>query len=44
VADAIHVGIVADHLISFTREAVRGRQSASFYSPYARETPRAAIS
>jgi radical SAM superfamily enzyme YgiQ (UPF0313 family) len=42
IADAIHVGIVAHHLISFTREAIRGHQGAAFYSPYARG--RAALS
>jgi radical SAM superfamily enzyme YgiQ (UPF0313 family) len=30
--EAIHVGLVAHHLIKFAREAVRGQQSASFYS------------
>jgi hopanoid C-2 methylase len=34
IADAIHVGAVAHHLITFTREAVRGRHNASFYSPH----------
>jgi hypothetical protein len=30
--DMIHVGLVAHHLITFAREAVSGRQNASFYS------------
>ena len=32
VEDMIHVGLVAHHLITFAREAVSGRQNASFYS------------
>ena len=32
VEQVIHVGLVAHHLISFAREAVSGRQNASFYS------------
>ncbi len=32
------VGFIAYHLIEFSREAVRGRQNASFYSARARET------
>ncbi|EQD48842.1 radical SAM domain-containing protein, partial [mine drainage metagenome] len=37
VEDVIHVGLVAHHLISYAREALSGRQNASYYS--ARETP-----
>ena len=33
VEEVIHVGLVAHHLISFAREAVAGRQNASYYSP-----------
>ena len=32
IEDVIHVGLVAHHLISYAREAVGGRQNASFYS------------
>jgi len=32
------VGFIAYHLIEFSREALRGRQNASFYSARARET------
>ncbi len=32
IEQVIHVGLVAHHLISFAREAVMGRQNASFYS------------
>jgi hopanoid C-2 methylase len=32
IEDMIHVGLVAHHLITFAREAVAGRQNASFYS------------
>ena len=32
IEQVIHVGLVAHHLISFAREAVRGSQNASFYS------------
>ncbi|HVB18045.1 MAG TPA: DUF4070 domain-containing protein [Stellaceae bacterium] len=30
--DVIHVGLVAHHLITFSRDAAAGRQNASFYS------------
>ena len=33
--DVLHIGLVAHHLISFTREALAGRQNASYYSPHA---------
>jgi radical SAM superfamily enzyme YgiQ (UPF0313 family) len=36
----IHVGLVAHHLITFTREAVSGEQNASFYSPRSRGSRR----
>jgi radical SAM superfamily enzyme YgiQ (UPF0313 family) len=32
IEDLIHVGLVAHHLIAFTREALAGGQNASFYS------------
>jgi hypothetical protein len=32
------VGFIGYHLIEFSREALRGRQNASFYSARARET------
>jgi hypothetical protein len=32
------VGFISYHLIEFSREALRGRQNASFYSARARET------
>jgi len=32
------VGFIAYHLIEFSREALRGRQNASFYSARARTT------
>jgi radical SAM superfamily enzyme YgiQ (UPF0313 family) len=33
----IHVGLVAHHLISFTKECIQGQESASFYSQKLRE-------
>jgi hopanoid C-2 methylase len=33
----IHVGLVAHHLIEFTRECLKGRESASFYSQKRRD-------
>jgi hopanoid C-2 methylase len=42
--DAVHVGLVAHHLITFTREASRGRHNASFYSARARLSDSAALS
>jgi hopanoid C-2 methylase len=33
IEDLIHMGLVAHHLIAFTRDAVGGRHSAAFYSP-----------
>ena len=33
----IHVGLVAHHLISFTKECTQGQESASFYSQKLRE-------
>jgi hypothetical protein len=36
---ALGTGLVAYHLIQFTREALRGEQNASFYSARAREQP-----
>ncbi len=35
VEEVIHVGLVAHHLISYAREAIAGRQNASYYSPRA---------
>jgi hypothetical protein len=35
VEEVIHIGLVAHHLISYTREALAGRQNASYYSPRA---------
>jgi radical SAM superfamily enzyme YgiQ (UPF0313 family) len=32
IEDVIHVGLVAHHLITFARDAVAGRENASFYS------------
>ncbi len=40
--DLLHVAIVAHHLISFARDAVHGRQNASFYSAKLREADRSA--
>ena len=37
IEDVIHVGLVAHHLIAFTRDAVSGRHNASFYSERLRE-------
>ena len=34
---AFNMGLVAHHLITFTREAVRGEQKASFYQAHARD-------
>jgi radical SAM superfamily enzyme YgiQ (UPF0313 family) len=36
IEDLIHIGLVAHHLIAFTREAVSGLQNASFYASGAR--------
>ena len=36
VEDVIHIGLVAHHLITFARDAVAGKQNASFYSAKAR--------
>jgi hopanoid C-2 methylase len=33
IEEVIHVGLVAHHLIKFSREAVAGAQNASFYAP-----------
>ncbi|HKD23719.1 MAG TPA: B12-binding domain-containing radical SAM protein [Rhizomicrobium sp.] len=33
IEEVIHVGLVAHHLIKFSREAVSGAQNASFYAP-----------
>jgi hopanoid C-2 methylase len=33
IEDIIHVSLVSHHLISFAREAARGKQNAAFYSP-----------
>lgn len=35
--DLLHIAIVAHHLITFARDAARGRQNASFYSAKVRE-------
>lgn len=32
IEDVIHIGLVAHHLIEFSRDAVSGAQNASFYS------------
>ncbi len=32
IEDALHIGLVAHHLIAFSRAALAGRQNASFYS------------
>jgi radical SAM superfamily enzyme YgiQ (UPF0313 family) len=37
IESVIHVGLIAHHLISFSRQAAVGAQNASFYSPNARE-------
>jgi radical SAM superfamily enzyme YgiQ (UPF0313 family) len=42
IEDLIHVTLVAHHLIAFTRDAVSGRQNASFYSAKMRERGAAA--
>jgi radical SAM superfamily enzyme YgiQ (UPF0313 family) len=42
IEEAIHLGVVAHHLITFAREAAAGRQNASFYSNRQRELARAA--
>jgi hypothetical protein len=42
VEEVIHVGLVAHHLISYAREAVAGRQNASYYSPRATPARRSA--
>jgi radical SAM superfamily enzyme YgiQ (UPF0313 family) len=39
IEDVIQVALVAHHLISFARDAVKGRQNASFYSPNTRSEP-----
>ena len=33
IEDLIHIGLVGHHLVEFTREALSGRQNASFYAP-----------
>jgi len=40
--DVIRVGVVAHHLITFSRQAALGRENASFYSAKAREPAAAA--
>ena len=42
IEEAIHLGVVAHHLITFAREAAAGRQNASFYSERQRELAPAA--
>lgn len=42
IEDLLHVAIVSHHLISFARDAVQGRQNASFYSAKLRENSAAA--
>lgn len=37
IESAFNMGLVAHHLITFTREAVRGEQKASFYQAHARD-------
>jgi radical SAM superfamily enzyme YgiQ (UPF0313 family) len=44
VEDMIHVSLVAHHLITFAREAVSGRQNASFYSSRTSTAGRPAVS
>ena len=44
IEDVIHVGLVAHHLITFSRDAAAGNQNASFYSSKARAPRRAARS
>jgi hopanoid C-2 methylase len=44
VEDMIHVSLVAHHLITFAREAVSGRQNASFYSSRSATAGRLAVS
>ena len=39
IESAFNMGLVAHHLITFTREAVRGEQKASFYQAQARDEP-----
>ncbi len=43
IEDVIHVGLVAHHLIAFTRNAVSGRANASFYSTKLREGAEPAV-
>jgi len=33
----IHISLVSHHLITFSREALQGKQNASFYSTNVRE-------
>jgi hypothetical protein len=37
IEELIYIGLVGHHLIKFTREAVSGRQNASFYAAVERE-------
>ncbi len=37
IEDVIHIGLVAHHLIEFSRDAVSGGQNASFYSAKIRD-------
>ena len=37
IEELIHIGLVGHHLIKFTREALSGRQNASFYAPAERQ-------
>jgi len=39
IEQAIHIGLIAHHLITFAREAVAGSQNASFYSAHERPRP-----
>ncbi|MFZ1416298.1 MAG: B12-binding domain-containing radical SAM protein [Defluviicoccus sp.] len=39
IESAFNMGLVAHHLITFAREAVRGEQKASFYQAQARDEP-----
>ena len=36
----IHISLVSHHLITFSREALEGKQNASFYSTNVREEER----
>ena len=43
IEEAIHIGLIAHHLITFSREALAGRHNASFYAPSARQRARRAV-